>query len=453
MKHTSWLSGLAAVRRPRRRAWARTSSLVMSPPGRPRATARPARAWRARRTGPWPGRRPDGAPGGVGVGASPGRDPGVVAGGQAIEAEPVGPVQQAVELHGAVALDTGVRRPPRRVLAHVGRHDQAVELLGQVEDVVGDAELLGHPAGVLDVGHRAAARVGRAAPQLERGADHVMALLHQAAPPPPRSRRPRHGHEHPHGTSVPPGLSAPRRSAPTTAGTTSRARSTSASVVPYPSVKRRAPAASSGCDAHGGQDVAGLERPAGAGRPARDAHPLLPQRDQELLALDTRHAQVEVAREHLDAGGGRHRAVRPVHRAAAARRASRSRSAATRGPAAARSAATRRSAVASPTAPATSWVPLRRSRSCPPPYWRRLEPHSAGHGQRADADGPADLVRAERHQVGAGGDLGQVEVRRGLDGVGEDVGVRGAAAHRLDEVGQRLEHAGLVVGRHDGHDA
>ena len=45
-------------------------------------------------------------------------------------------------------------------------------------------------------------------------------------------------------------------------------------------------------------------------------------------------------------------------------------SAATEADASARSARASRNAVASPTAPATSWVPLRRSRSCPPPCCR-----------------------------------------------------------------------------------
>ena len=34
MKQTSWLSGLAAVRRPSRRASSRTSALVISPTGK-----------------------------------------------------------------------------------------------------------------------------------------------------------------------------------------------------------------------------------------------------------------------------------------------------------------------------------------------------------------------------------------------------------------------------------
>ncbi len=199
------------------------------------------------------------------------------------------------------------------------------------------------------------------------------------------------------------------------------------------------------------EDVAGLERPAGARRPAGDADVLLPQRHQELLALDARDAQVQVAREHLDAGGGRRPCGRRPRPRRAARRAGGRASAATRGPAVARSAATRRSAVASPTAPATSWVPLRRSRSCPPPYWRGSRTTRPATASAPDADGTPDLVRAERDHVGAGGDLGQVEVGRGLHGVGEHVRVGGAAVDRLYEVGQRLDHARLVVGRHDGH--
>ena len=38
-------------------------------------------------------------------------------------------------------------------------------------------QLLGHPAGVLDVGDGAAPGVGGAAPELERGADDLVALF------------------------------------------------------------------------------------------------------------------------------------------------------------------------------------------------------------------------------------------------------------------------------------
>ncbi len=45
--------------------------------------------------------------------------------------------------------------------------------------------------------------------------------------------------------------------------------------------------------------------------------------------------------------------------------------------------------------------------------------------------------------------VGQVEPRRGLDGVGEDVRLRGAPAHCVDHVGHRLHDTRLVVGGHD----
>ena len=264
----------------------------------------------------------------------------------------------------------GVR--PQRVLPDVGRHDLAVELLGQVEDVVGDAELLGHPAGVLDVGHRAAARVRRPAPQLERGPDHLMALLDQQRRRHGGVDASRHGHEHPHGTSVPPGLSPPGAVRPPRRDDGEGA----VDVVLRRAIPQREADGTRRQlrgDPHGGEDVARLQRPAGTGRPAGDADALLPQRHQELLALDARHTEVQVAREHVDpARGGRrrHRAVGALHRVAAARRAAGRAGPPPAAPPSARSAATRRSAVASPTAPATSWVPLRRSRSCPPPYWR-----------------------------------------------------------------------------------
>jgi hypothetical protein len=42
--------------------------------------------------------------------------------------------------------------------------DVAVEVVAEVEDVVVDAELVGHPAGVVDVGHRAAPGVAGSPP-------------------------------------------------------------------------------------------------------------------------------------------------------------------------------------------------------------------------------------------------------------------------------------------------
>ena len=103
---------------------------------------------------------PDETPGAVGV---PGA-PGVVAGGHGVEPEPRGPLEEPVELEVPVALDAGVGRAALRVAGDVGIDDVGLEVGGEVEDVVDQAQLVGHPPGVVDVGDRAAAGVGRRHP-------------------------------------------------------------------------------------------------------------------------------------------------------------------------------------------------------------------------------------------------------------------------------------------------
>ena len=56
---------------------------------------------------------------------------------------------------------------PARVAFDEGGDDVTLELLGVVEDVVIDAEHLGDATRVVDVGHRATARVRDAAPELQ----------------------------------------------------------------------------------------------------------------------------------------------------------------------------------------------------------------------------------------------------------------------------------------------
>jgi hypothetical protein len=106
-------------------------------------------------------------------------DPGVVTGSYGVEAEADPPVEEAPELEVPVALDARVRRATGRVSTYVRSNDAALELLGEVEDVVIDAEAIGHPPGVVDVGNRAAARIRSTAPELHGGSDDVMALLAQ----------------------------------------------------------------------------------------------------------------------------------------------------------------------------------------------------------------------------------------------------------------------------------
>ena len=105
-------------------------------------------------------------------------DAGVVAGGDGVEAEQRrARAQEAIELEVAVALDARVRGEPGGVVGDVGPDHVGGEVVAEVEDEVLDAELVGDPAGVVDVAHRAAPRVGVAAPELEGDADDLVALV------------------------------------------------------------------------------------------------------------------------------------------------------------------------------------------------------------------------------------------------------------------------------------
>ena len=152
MKHTSMLSGFAAVRRPSR-AGAHVGLRHLTD-GQQSARQLPLAqhvehvrlvlvASAPRATGSTL-RRVD--------------DPRVVAGRDLVEAELLGALEHAPELHRAVALDTRVRRLARRVGVDVRRDHVGIEVVGEVEDVVRDAELRRDATRVLDVGDAAAAR-------------------------------------------------------------------------------------------------------------------------------------------------------------------------------------------------------------------------------------------------------------------------------------------------------
>src|SRR5262249_6115514 len=61
----------------------------------------------------------------------------------------------------------------------IREHDRVVERVGEVEDVMRDAELGCDPARVLDVRDAAASAVALTAPELERHAGHIVTLLQQ----------------------------------------------------------------------------------------------------------------------------------------------------------------------------------------------------------------------------------------------------------------------------------
>jgi hypothetical protein len=76
------------------------------------------------------------------------------------------------------------------MLGDIAIDDVSVEVVGEVEDVMRDPELLSYSPGVFHVGDRAAPGVGITTPEFHGGADHVVAgflqervRLHPAASP------------------------------------------------------------------------------------------------------------------------------------------------------------------------------------------------------------------------------------------------------------------------------
>ena len=88
----------------------------------------------------------------------------------------------------------------------------------------------------------------------------------------------------------------------TAAGTTSRARSTSASVVVHPRLRRNAPQAQLWRDAHRRGTCDACWAPL-AHAEAAEAHPGLVEKEQRRLALDSRQAHVEGAGQAAGAAG------------------------------------------------------------------------------------------------------------------------------------------------------
>ena len=85
-----------------------------------------------------------------------------------------------------------------------GLDDVGVEVVGEVEDEVVDAELLGDAAGVVDVGDGAAAGVALAAPQPHRHADDLVAVARSSGGGDRRVDAAAHRDHHLHGVTGPP---------------------------------------------------------------------------------------------------------------------------------------------------------------------------------------------------------------------------------------------------------
>jgi hypothetical protein len=93
------------------------------------------------------------------------------------------PIEKEAEADLAVALDAGIGRAPQGVLVDVELHDAPPEEILDVDNVEGDFQRVGDPAGICHLVRRAATverRVGataRLAPQPQHHAHHVVAFL------------------------------------------------------------------------------------------------------------------------------------------------------------------------------------------------------------------------------------------------------------------------------------
>ena len=116
-----------------------------------------------------------------------------MAGGERVGAELARGLQQVAELDRAVALDARHRRLAERVAVGEIVDDGLAKAVLVVEHVMGNAELGGDVAGVVDVlaGAAGALAMGRRTMvvELQRDADDVVAFRLQAAQPSSRNRR------------------------------------------------------------------------------------------------------------------------------------------------------------------------------------------------------------------------------------------------------------------------
>ena len=96
-----------------------------------------------------------------------------MAGGDGVEAQGEGALEQGVELDALVAAHAGVGGATGAVLVEEVGHDALLELLGQVPHVEGDPQDLGGPAGVGGVLDGAAAARARTGLGAVAGQGHV----------------------------------------------------------------------------------------------------------------------------------------------------------------------------------------------------------------------------------------------------------------------------------------
>ena len=103
-----------------------------------------------------------------------GADARIVAGGEPAGAERAGALPEDAELEVPVAARAGVRGAPGHVLGDEGTDHAPLELVGEVEDVVREAEAVGDRARVVEVVEGAAASAAVRC-EAKRDADHLVA--------------------------------------------------------------------------------------------------------------------------------------------------------------------------------------------------------------------------------------------------------------------------------------
>ena len=226
----------------------------------------------------------------------------------------------------------------------------------------------------------------------------------------------------------------------------------SASVVAKPSDSRSAPVRPLLGHAHGRQHVRRLHRAAGArrrrrratARPGRAGTAAPRSRRPRCTRGPSPRPCAARGTVSCTPGDGGHAGRRPAGRAGAATRATIAGRSAT-------VAAHGRAAMA--TMPATLCVPLRRSRSWPPPRMSGSSSTSPAHDEGADALGAAELVGADADAVGDGGARRRRRARR-TPAPRRCAGRRAGARSRtsVGHRGEGLHGADLVVGQHDRHD-
>ena len=83
-------------------------------------------------------------------------DPGIMASGDGVTAQEGCPVIKPPEFQVAVAVDTGIGRPPLSVGIRKAVHHLTAKLIGEVKNVVGNPQTKRHAAGILHILQRAA---------------------------------------------------------------------------------------------------------------------------------------------------------------------------------------------------------------------------------------------------------------------------------------------------------